>query len=178
MNRIRFFAAAVILCGLCTGVTVSGRDKAEKKGPNSQDPPKDLTINSKTKSLEDLALAAKLITFGREHKSPESLLLAAKIIHTNSTDKLKADKNEVTGDTAEAKKAKQKDNSPKALIAEAKEMPSAKHIATLVAATEKIVDEEPRGVIGGPYRAIQNVGPGQVWTVSGLKFAGGQSGRS
>lgn len=171
MNRIRMFATAVILCGLCTGLTVVGQ---EKKAPNIQDPPKDLKINAKTKALQDLALAAKLITFGREHKSAESLLLAAKIIHTTPTDKLKADKSEVTGDAVKGQVAKQKDSSPKALIAEAKAMSTAPHIAALVTATAKIVDEEPRGVVGGPVRGVQNVGPGQVWTVSGLNFAGGQ----
>jgi hypothetical protein len=174
MNRIRMFAAALILCGLCTGLTVVGQDKTEKKSPNVQDTPKNLTINPKTKALQDLALAAKLITFGREHKSAESLLLAAKIIHTTPTAKLKADKSEVSGDAVKAQAAKQRDSSPKALIAEAKVMSSAPHIAALVAATEKIVDEESRGVVGGPQRGVQNVGPGQVWTVSGLTFAGGQ----
>jgi hypothetical protein len=174
MNRIRMIAAAVLLCGLCTGLTVMGQEKTDKKGPNVQDPPKNLTINAKTKALQDLELAAKLITFGREHKNAESLLLAAKIIHTTPTEKLKADKNEVSGDATKAKMAMQKDSSPKALIAEAKAMSSAPHIGALATATEKIVDEEPRGVIGGPVRGVQVVGPGQVWTISGLTFAGGQ----
>jgi len=174
MKRIRMFAAAMVLCGLCTGLTVIGQEKTEKKDPNTQDAPKGLKISAKTKALEDLALASKLIAFGRENKSAESLLLAAKIIHTTSTEKLKADKDEITGDAVKAKAAKQKDNSPKALIAEAKAMSSAPHVGALAAATAKIVDEETRGLVGGPYRSVRTVGPGQVWTVSGMTFAGGQ----
>jgi hypothetical protein len=174
MNRMRMFASVAILCALGAGLTVMGQDKDEKKGPNAQDPPKDLAINAKTKALQDLALAAKLIAFGREHKSPESLLLAAKIIHGTPTTKLKAEKSAVSGEAVTAPAAKSHENSPKALVAEAKAMPSASQLGALVAATEKIVDEESRGLVGGPQRLVQTVGPGQVWTVSGLVFAGGQ----
>jgi hypothetical protein len=173
MNRMRMLASAVILCGLCTGLTVLGQEK-EKKSPNVQEPPKGLTLNAKTKSLEDLELAAKLIAYGRQHKSAESLLLAAKIIHTTPIEKLKADKSAVTGDAGAGKMAKQKDNSPKALVAEAKAISTSPHVGALAAATEKIVDEETRGLVGGPRRLVQNVGPGQVWTVSGLTYTGGQ----
>lgn len=174
MKRIRIFAAAVVLCGLCSGLTVIGQEKTEKKGPNTQETPKDVKTNPKTKALDDLALASKLIAFGRETKSAESLLLAAKIIHTTPTEKHAVDTTGITGDAAKAKMAMQKDNSPKALIAEAKAMSTAPYVGALAMATAKIVDEESRGVVGGAYRSVRTVGPGQVWTVSGLTFAGGQ----
>jgi len=172
MRRIHLFAALALVCGLGVGWTALAQNpQGEKKRANEQEPPKDLKAGEKTKSLQDLALASKLIAFGREHKNAESLLLAAKIIHGTPTEKIKADKSEVSGDKMEVKA---KDNSPKALIAEAKAMSSAPHIMALAAATQQVVDEAARGLVGGAYQSIRTVGPGQTWTVSGLTFRGGE----
>jgi hypothetical protein len=172
MKRFGLFAAVVVLCGVGTHSTVLAQgDKGEKK-PNVQESPKNLKLDEKTKALQDLALAYRLIAFGREHKNAESLLLAAKIIHNNPTAALNANKNEVTGKAAAAP-AGQKDNSPKALIAEAKAITTAPHVTALATATEQTIAEEPRGRIGGPARLIQTVGSGQVWTVT-ASFAGGR----
>jgi hypothetical protein len=173
MKRFGLFAAVIMLSGVGTLWTVQAQgDKEEKKKPNAQEPPKNLKVDDKTKALQDLALAAKLIAFGREQKSPESLLLAAKIIHNPPTAKLKAEKNEVTGKATEPA-ASPKENGPKPLIAEAKAMSSAPHIKALAAATEQVIAEEPRGRVGGPAQLIQTVGPGQTWTVTAT-FVGGR----
>jgi hypothetical protein len=170
MKRLCLFASVVLLCGIGTHCAVLAQ--GDKKKPNVQESPKNVKLDDKTKALQDLALASRLIAYGREHKSPESLLVAAKIIHTTPTGKLQAEKNEVTGKAAE-KAAASKDSSPKALIAEAKAMSSAAHISALAAAAEQVIAEDTRGRVGGPAQLIQTVGPGQEWTVT-TNFVGGR----
>jgi hypothetical protein len=173
MKRMRIFAAAVLLCGFCTGWTVSGQDKTEKKGPNTQKPVKGAKDSDKTKALQDLELASRLIQYGRTNKNAESLLVAAQILHNTPSEKLKVTA-AVNGEEKVAAPTKT-DNTPKALVAEAKKLSASPAVEALAKATLKILDEEPRGRLGGPGIDAFNIFPNQTRTWNGITFVGGQT---
>jgi hypothetical protein len=154
MKRIRSLVAVALLSGLgILSVAFTQQGVAqEKKGPNVQDPPKGVKESEKTKAIHDLDLAARLIQYGRSQKHAESLLIAAQIIHKTPTEKLTVG-SKVTGDkdkTAGTPAAKV-DDSPKALVAEAKKMSSSAQVESLAAATLNILGEASRGASGGPW---------------------------
>jgi hypothetical protein len=170
--------AIVLLSGLGLAVhstTFTERATAQdKKGPNVQDPPKGLKESAKTKALEDLELATRLIQYGRKHKNAESLLVAAKILHNTPTEKLTVGY-KVTGEKPEKMVMPAKvDNSPKALVAEAKKMSSTPATEALAAATLKAIDEDPRGALGGPRTDGFVIQPGQTITWNPITFVGNQ----
>ena len=175
MNRIRMFAAAVILGGLCTGLTVMGQDKTEKKGPNVQDPVKGAKESDKNKALQDLDLASRLIQYGRTNKHAESLLIAAQILHNTPTTKLKVKATVVGEKKADVAEPVKANNSPKALVAEAKKLSTSAAVESLAKATLIILDEEPRGRLGGPgVDGPFILYPNQERTWNGMTFVGGQ----
>jgi hypothetical protein len=176
MKRICMFATAVTLCGLCTGLTVSGQEKTDKKGPNVQDAPKGVKESDKTKALENLELANRLIQYGRAHKNAESLLVAAQILHDTPTEKLTVG-HKVTGEKNEKVAPPVKMiNSPKALVAEAKKLSSSPAIEALAMATLKVLEENPRGALGGPRTDAFTIQPLQTINWNPITFVGGQPG--
>jgi len=175
MNRIRMLAAALLLCGLCTGLAglaFGEKEKnTDKKAPNVQESAKGAKETDKTKGIDDLALASKLIQYGRKEKHPESLLIAAQILHKNPTEKLTVG-SKVTGEATKSIAVATYDDSPKALVAEAKKLSSSAHVASLAAATLMILDEEPRGPAGGPSTDFFTIQPGQRITWNPITFIG------
>lgn len=166
MNRIRVLLAAVLACGIGVGLYGLGGDSAgaqDKKGPNTQEAPKGIKESAKTKAVDDMALAAQLIQYGRREKNAESLLMAAQILHKTSTQKLDA-KRKVEGEMKGEAPASA-DDSPKALVAEAKKMSTSAAVKALAAATQQIIDESSRGPAGGARFDNFTIQPGQrvVW---------------
>jgi hypothetical protein len=178
MIRIRTFVAAGLLTGL--GLTVyatalSQRGEAqEKKGSNIQDPPKDVKDADTTKGLQDLELAWRLIQYGRNHKHPESLLIAAQILHRIPTQTLKVGHQATAEKEAKTAAAPTVDNSPKALVAEAKKLSASPAVKNLAIATQATIDEESRGALGGPKVDSFVIQPFQTITWNPITFVGGQ----
>jgi len=171
-KRRVLLSTTVATLGICLAIlaNVSGQDK---KGPNVQQAPKGAKDNQKTKYLHDLELAYKLIQFGRDNKHAESLLIAAQILHQTPTEALKVE-HKIEGEAKKSKEGKKVDNSPAGLIAEAKKMSSAPHVASLAAATQKIIEEEPRGRVGGPGLDKFSISAGQTVNWNAINFVGGQ----
>ena len=91
--------------------------------------------------MDQLALAYRLIGYGREHKSAEALLLAADILEGIQTRKLEAKVSTEKSDKAgESDKAEPEQPTPKSLRAEAKKLGKAEGGDKLAA----------RGAVGGP----------------------------
>lgn len=143
----------------------------EKKAPNVQKDPKEAKETARSKGHKDLALAYQLIQYGRANKNAESLLLAAQIIHKTPTEELKYNVEK----PAETKgKVKVWDNSPKALLAEAKKLSSSAAVEALAAATAKILEEETRGTVGPPLKAAFTIYTNEVITTRPVEFFGGE----
>jgi hypothetical protein len=164
--------AAVLASSSAAPAFAAGAGQA-KKSPNMQDPPKDLKESPESKALQDLGLAQHLIEYGRAQKSAESLLLAAQILHKTPTQKL------AVGSTVEnpnktAKVSAAADESPKALVSEAKKMSSSASTAALASATEKMLEESTRGAQGGPKKDAFSIRPGEVVKWNPCTFIGGQ----
>ena len=174
MNRIYLSLAGLLVCGLC--LTFSSMAQ-EKKEPNVGDPAKGAKETEKTKALRDLELASRLINYGRANKHAESLLIAAQIIHKTPTQKLNVASKATGGDAAtKVADAPVRDDSPKALVAEAKKLSPSAHVAGLANATLLILDEESRGVAGGPMSSGNFVvRPGVAFTWDPITYIGLQS---
>jgi hypothetical protein len=165
--------ASLTLLAMCFAAFGSALAQDKENKVNAQEAPKGAKDSAKTKAIQKLELASRLIQFGRANKNAEALLLAAQILHTTPTEPLKVGKETEKGDES-AMAAKQKDNSPKALIAEAKKISGAAHVEGMAAATQKIVDEETRGAAAGPQRDIFTILPGQTINWNPITFVGGQ----
>jgi len=148
---------------------VGGEKGKDKKGPNIQDPPKDAKLSESTKALQDLELAARLIQYGRKNKNGNSLLLAAQILHKTNTMPLKVPHTSEGG--TESVKTPKVDNSPKALITEAKKLGA---VEGMITATQKIIDEDTRGAVGGPRVDGFTIRAGETINWDPIQFAGGQ----
>lgn len=173
MTLVRMFAVAALLCGLGTGFTVLAQDNGkEKKGPNIQEAPKDAKETEQTKALQDLELASRLIQYGRKNKHAESLLIAAQVLHNTPTQELKVESKASGKPKEKAAPPAKVDNSPKALVAEAKRLSSSPAVASLAEATLKILDEAPRGPVGGPRVDNFTIQPGQRITWDPITFVG------
>jgi hypothetical protein len=174
MNRIRVLFAAALLCGFGTALYCVGPSNnagaQDKKGPNVQESPKGVKESPKTKAMDDMALAAQLIQYGRREKSAESLLLAAQMMHKTSMEKLGAERKTEGGTKAEAPASV--DDSPKALVAEAKKMSNSPQTQALAKATQQIIDESSRGPAGGPRFDNFTILPGQKITWDPVTFIG------
>jgi hypothetical protein len=173
MTRIRLLCTFAILCGVLSTVAVQKGMAQEKKGPAVQEPAKTDKQSPDAKYLHDLELAFKLIQYGRQNKNAESLLIAAQIIHKTPTRKLKAEF-KVTGEGKETTPVPTKiDNSPKALIAEAKKLSSSVVVENLAMVTQKMIDEETRGPAGGPMASgFFIVQPNRSFTYDPIQFVG------
>jgi hypothetical protein len=130
----------------------------EKKGTN-QAPPE---VASKAKpsadadAVKQLHLAHSLIEYGRKNKAPEALITAARILAAQGTSEMK--EKPTHEKAADAPKADKKDkaasdNSPKALLEEAKKL--SKDNPAVVALANSV--ELSRGAVGGPKRNVDVV---------------------
>ena len=107
-------------------------------------------------AVQQLRLAYSLIEYGRKNNAPEALITAARILAANGTVEMKEKPTQeklpgTAKDPEEAKKPA--DNSPRALLAEAKKL--SKSNAAVVALANSI--ELPRGAVGGPKRGVTTV---------------------
>lgn len=109
----------------------------------------------------NLAMAQDLIAYGRKHQAPEALITAAGILARNEPTALKdgpkSERNAKAGQ--EGKKDPRKtDNSPAALLVEARKLAGSKaHIQALADAMAKDIADVPRGAVGGPKRSDTEV---------------------
>lgn len=178
MSRTRILLTLALLSGLGVGVpsTAWAEKGTAKKAPNvAQEPPKGLKDSDKARAMRDLDLAQQLIQYGRSHKHAESLLVAAQILHNTPTAKLTAG-SKVTTEAKETRASApaKADNSPKALVAEAKKLSSSPQVASLAAATLRMLEEESRGAANGPQVDAFTIRPGQAITWNPITFLGGQ----
>jgi hypothetical protein len=170
MNQLRLVLTICLVA--CFSAAVAGQDK---KSPNVQDPPKGAKESPKTKAVQDLELAARLIQYGRSEKNAEALLVAAQILHKTPTEKLAVGSAVENSDKmAKPAAAAAVDDSPKALVAEAKKMSSSTQVAALATATAKMLEESTRGALGGPKIDAFTIRPGDTINWNPITFVGGQ----
>jgi hypothetical protein len=173
-NQAVLGLAAVVVLGFAGTSTMAQDDaKPDKKGTNVQEAAKDAKESAKTKAMQDLELANQLIRYGRQEKNAESLLLAAQILHKTHTSPLNV-QHAVTGKSDPAQKAQKMDNSPTALVAQAKRLSSSSQVEALAMATEKLLQEGTRGAAGGPRVDAFSVGPLQSVTWNPITFRAGE----
>ncbi len=150
-SKVVLGLVAIAALGFAVASTVTAGDtKSDKKGSNVQEMSKGAKMSATTRAIQDLALASQLIRYGRQEKNGESLLLAAQILHKTSTKPLKVAHKATGKEGDKPAKMVKANNSPKALLAEAKKISSGPQLAALAMATEKLLEEDVRGAVGGP----------------------------
>jgi hypothetical protein len=127
-------------------------------------------------SVQQIHLAHSLIEYGRKNKAPEALITAARILAANGTVEL--DQKPTHESTPDAPKGEKKekpapDNTPKALLEEAKALSS--NDAAVVALANSI--ELSRGAVGGAKRVVDVVEPLEA-DVYKITFRGGEVART
>ncbi len=165
MSRLYRLLAVAVFGGLALslfGPAVSAQEK--KQGPNLLGEKKTEAVKT-TPQVEyagELALAGELIRYGRSKKAPEALLTAVRILHgiptAKRTEKPKVEEGtkKATGNT----KARPRDDSPKALLAEARKMGGEnKAVAALADQVARDLDEAPRGEVRGPLKSLETILP-------------------
>ena len=150
----------------------------EKKGTN-QAPPEDAAQakpSADADSIQQIHLAHSLIEHGRKNKAPEALITAARILGANGTVELDQKPTHETPPDAPQGEKKDKpacDNSPKALLQEAKELSG--NNPAIVALANSV--ELSRGAVGGPKRVVEVVEPSDI-DVYKVTFRGGEVARA
>jgi hypothetical protein len=167
-----------VVLGLAVSLVVTGLAAAQDKidagkkvtDKKTNDGDKKAKPSPNARTIQDLELANQLIRYGRQEKNAEALLLAAQILHRTPTSEFKA---EVTfsGKGAEnPRKAMKVDNSPRALVAEAKKLASTPHIEALATATQKILDEKSRDPAAGLMTDAFTIRPMQAISWNSVAF--------
>lgn len=162
MTKIRTLMMVALVAGLAAVWTLPNQAADDKKkGSNTATPEAAAAVkpSASAQSVADLALAHSLIQYGRKNKSPEALLTAAQIIAKTPAEELK-EKGKKEGKGDDKTPGQRADNSPKALVAEAKAMSKAAHVASLADATSKLIEETPRGAVGGAKAGSETLAPG------------------
>jgi hypothetical protein len=132
----------------------------DKKGTN-QAPPEvaaKAKPSANAEAVQQLYLAQSLIEYGRKNKAPEALITAARILGAHGTTEMKEKPTHVkTADAPEAAKNDKKapDNSPKALLEEAKKLSN--NNPSVVALANSV--ELARGVDPGPQLKFSPLSP-------------------
>jgi hypothetical protein len=186
MRHIPKLLTLTALAGLAAALTLSALaqedEKTDKKGKNltPHEELKGIKPSASAKGVSDVSLAFSLATYGRKNKSPVALLAAARILAKTPTEeakqKPKTEKNKGAGDTEPVKTGKVRDNSPKALLAEALRMSkNDEHIANLAARVERLI-EDSRGAVGGPQVRTTTL-PGNMNDTYTVSFRGGEEAR-
>jgi len=174
-NKVVLGLATVACLGFAVMTNVTADDTKPDKKVNVQDAPKDAKATMKSKAIQDLELAHQLIRYGRQEKNAESLLLAAQILHKTPTKAMKI--KSTTGNVDETTSRPLKvNNSPKALVAEAKKLSSDPQVEALAMATEKLLEESTRAPIGPVRVAGFTIFSNQTWTSEPVTFRGAERG--
>lgn len=148
----------VLLCLVAAAAAPRLTGAEEKKGTNAAAPEAvaGAKANDAADKVQKVALAHSLIRYARKSKAPEGLITAARILAEVGGEKLEAKPTSVADPKAPKAGKKDKpvaDNSPKALLAEAKKLsgddPAIVKLANSV--------ELSRGAVGGPKRAAHSV---------------------
>jgi len=151
---------------------------AQEKTGTNQAPPEaaaKAAPSPNADAVQQIHLAHCLIEYGRKNKAPEALITAARILAANGTVDLEQKPTHETAPDAPKGEKKDKpacDNSPKALIEEAKALSN--NDAAIVALANSI--EISRGAVGGPKRIVEVVEPAQA-DVYKITFRGGEVAR-
>jgi hypothetical protein len=154
--RSTYLALAVGMgLSLCCASSLSAAD--EKKGANQA--PQEAAAKAKSSdeadAVKDIHLAHQLIEFGRKHKTPEALITAARILGSHGTVELAEKATHQVAENApkDEKKGSPSDDSPKALLEEAKRISN--NEPGIVALANSV--EISRGASGGPKRTVDQV---------------------
>ncbi len=126
-------------------------------------------------SVQQIHLAHSLIEYGRKNKAPEALITAARILAANGTVELEQKPTHEAAPGAATGESKDKpacDNSPRALLQEAKELSG--NNPAVVALANSV--ELSRGAVGGPKRTVDVVEPLEA-DVYKITFRGGETAR-
>jgi hypothetical protein len=158
-------------------LTAEGLTRQEKKGTNQAAPEAAAKArpSAQAAAVQQLHLAHSLIEYGRKNKAPEALITAARILGAHGATELKEKPTHER--PADAPKAEKKDkaavdNSPRALLEEAKKL--SKNNPAVVALANSL--ELSRGAVGGPKRTVEVVRP-LATDVYRLTFRGGEVAR-
>jgi hypothetical protein len=145
--------------GVCLGQAgpAAGQAKQEKKtNAAAAAEAAKAKVDPAAEAVANLALAHSLIAYGRKNNSPEALITAARILGMlPATSKLEGDPKSERDPKAPAgerkKESKPSDDSPAALLAEAKKMSkNAAHVVAAAEAVARLLEETKRGPVGGP----------------------------
>ncbi len=166
-------ALLVVTVSLMTG----GLTRADEKKGANQAPPEvaaKAKPSANAEAIRQFQLAHSLIEYGRKNKAPEALITAARILAANGTTEMKEKPKHVNpADAPKAAKNEKKapDNSPKALLEEAKKLSN--NNPSVVALANSV--ELARGVEGGPQLRISALSPRgtdeYTFTFKGGEFA-------
>ena len=149
----------------------------EKKGTN-QAPPENAAqakVSAEADSVQQIHLAHSLIEYGRNNKAPEALITAARILAANGTVALEQKPTHEATPGAPKGQKKDKpasDNSPKALLDEAKELSSNNPAVVVLANTVEL----PRGAVPRAKQIVGVVEPLDT-DVYRITFRGGEVAR-
>jgi len=152
----------------------AGDGKTDKKGSNTQETPKGTKLSAKSKALRNLEFADEMIRYGRQEKCAECLLMAAQILHKTPSEPLKSERTVTGGKEGTTAKAAKTNNTPKGLVAEAKKMSSTPQTEALAMATEKGLQEDIRGAVGGPRVDNFTIGAFQIINWNPIDFRAGE----
>jgi hypothetical protein len=127
-------------------------------------------------SVQQIHLAHSLIEYGRKNKAPEALITAARILAANGSVEL--DQKPTHEAAPDAPKGEKKDkpvcdNSPKALLQEAKDLSGSNPAVVALANSVEL----SRDAVGGPKRIVEVVEPLQA-DVYKITFRGGEVART
>ncbi len=146
----------------------------EKKGTNQAQPEAAAKAkpSANADAVQQMHLAHSLIEYGRKNEAPEALITAARILAAHGTSELKATPTLKT--PADAPKAaendkKAPDNSPKALLEEAKKL--SKNNPAVIALANSV--ELTRGAAAGPQFKLAALSP-RATAEYQLEFRGGE----
>jgi len=136
-------------------------DEPDRKGPNTVEPGDAKPEGDEAaKAVKRLAAAYEMVYYGRENQSTQALLVAAEILGTTPTTDGDEELTEEGGPTEPpSEEDLQEDITAEGLIAEARAMSDASHIAELADAVRKRLAERGRGAVGGPAQLFRHIGP-------------------
>jgi len=171
MNRL-FCSSLVLAFAVASAVPSAAQE--EKKGTNTAAPEAaaKATATPEAEAVQRLALAHGLIHYGRKNKVPEALVTAARMLADTSTTDLKdkPTRGEAPKDAKVNDKPKpEADNSPKALLEEAKALSGQNESIVKLANAVEI----KRGATGGPKKTVDTV-KGLDTDTFRIKFNGGE----
>jgi len=149
------------------GTTANGaeeRESPEATAAAAQETKEKPKLSEEAKLVGAIQAAHELVDFGRKEKAPEVLLTAARILGTVPIQRLKAETKEGSPIPDTDPQAALREQADK-LITEARDMaqgfPREQRAAVeaLAKTTSSLVDEQRRGVVGGPRGFPDTVGP-------------------